>query len=166
MNQHSTFNLHPAEMFTAPQRARYFDLVRRAYDAVCDSNGMDAGDSKRRETWRRQQQTEAVGKPSVKHCSPVDDFDYLLVHFGQIAGDDEAVARGCTSLERRYEKKIADQLARLSRLKGETVGFDYARGILAQMKLPTDLKNVPAIYLRNVYIALRVHADRLEGKGR
>lgn len=154
--------------FTPAQQAIYRPLVEDAWLAHCARTGLAPNARGHRETWYRQQLNEALGVYTTKQCDPTWDLDALLVHFGQLAGNDAIVKHAAASAERRALYTINRQLAELTRIEHRPVDWRYVRAVYAQMNrhhlLPDRMSDCPAGLLRKVIQALATHIRRQHRK--
>jgi hypothetical protein len=137
--------------FSPAQQARYRRRVQRAWQAHCQRAGEDPADLPAHDTWYRRQLLACLQVFTTKQCDRVEDYDHLMLHFAQLAGDDAQVAYFSAAAERRHLKAIADILRRNDR------PVAYAAAIAERMGFGQDLSNIPAANLRKLRIAL--HKD-------
>lgn len=155
--------------FTPAQQGLYRPLVERAWRAYCDRTNCSPHADGFRETWYRQQIYEVCGVNTTKDCNNTEDFDFLLIRFATIAGDEHMIAHATASAERRMRWVINKKLAEIEKLEGRPVSWRYAQALYAQMSshhlLPDDINDCPAALLRKVVQALDTHARRLRRHG-
>ena len=141
-------------MLTRPQQSKYRPLVQRAWRAHCTKTGCNPAADGAYETWYRQQLLAACGVYTTKQASPTRDFDSLMSHFGQIAGDNYWVARTAQGDEIRLRHLIAKEQS-----TGK-IADSYIAGIIRNMGFRQRLDDMPAAHLYKVYQALIRHNHR------
>ncbi len=151
-------------MITIGQRLRYFPLQHRAWAAHCDQNGLDASDHKAEQAWRHAEQLSVTGKESTGAMDPIKDFDAMMLHWAQIAGDDAEIKYWSAAVERRMKRRVRIAMQQLAELEGRVVTWDYVRAIQYQMNIPSDFEDCPAELLWKVYQALDTHVRRLRNR--
>lgn len=145
-------------MLTRPQQSKYRPLVQRAWRAHCEQTGCSPAADGAYETWYREQLLEACGVYTSKQASPTKDFDALMAHFAQIAGDDYWITRTAQGDEIRLLHLIAQEKSR-----GE-IDDAYIAGIIRNMGLSQRLEEMPAAHLWKIWNAL-VRYNRRHSSG-
>ena len=144
-------------MLTRPQQSKYRPLVQRAWRAHCEQTGCSPVADGAYETWYREQLLEACGVYTSKQASPTKDFDALMAHFAQIAGDDYWITRTAQGDEIRLRHLIA-----LEQSNGQITDA-YIAGIIRNMGLHQSMDDMPAAHLWKIYNALVRHNRRHAG---
>jgi hypothetical protein len=151
--------------FSRAQQSKYRPMVTAAWTAHCAREGLDVGDKGAREAWYRKQLLECVGEYTTKALDQTDDFDQVMLHFAQVAGDDYWMEKLAHGKETRMIYLIGRRLKDLDRLDAPNVHtWAYARAVHDHMGLPADIEDCPAGLLWKVFQALSTHARRLTAR--
>lgn len=141
-------------MFSNSQQAHYRPLVKRAWLAHCLRNDLDEHVVSARDAWYRAQLMEACGIYTTKEANKKDDFDAVMGHFAEIAGDEYWMDRAAEGRERRLRFLIEREI-RLGR-----VNEAYVAGIARNMGFGDEYMNLPAEHLWRIWNALLRHNKR------
>lgn len=152
--------------FTPSQQPRYRGLVKAAWSAHADLNGISPDADGAYETWYRAELQAAIGKTSTKEANAVEDYDLACLHFACIADDFSAINYFSAAAERRISHLIERDMDALTKLEGRKVDWPYVRSIYTTMELPLTMEEAPAAILRKVYQALNTHVRRLDRRRR
>jgi len=152
-------------MITPAQRSRFFPAMHAAWREHCRLSGGDANDIHAREAWYRDQLAEVLTVRSLQQVNHTDDFDRIMLHWAEVAGDDRAIAYFCDSLERRYRYIVGNMLVNLSIMEGRDLGWEYVEHVYQHMGhggWPSRIEDAPAKLLQKVIAALDTHIRRLQ----
>ena len=89
------------------------------------------------------------------------EYARLMLATAQAAEDYELAAYFQNDITGRNRYMINALLRQLGEITGRTLTWEYARGILKQMRLPEDLSDVPEELHKPVIYALDTHRRRL-----
>lgn len=146
-------------MLTRPQQSKYRPLVQRAWRSHCEQTGCSPAADGAYETWYRQQLVDSCGIYTTKQASPTKDFDALMAHFAQIAGDIYWIERAAQGDEIRLR-----HLIRQEQVRGQ-ISDDYINGIARNMGYNQASHDMPAAHLWKIWNAL-VRYNRRHSSGR
>ena len=146
---------------TRAQQGKYRPLVGRAWGVTCERDGGDPADKIAKAGWYREQLMDVVGVFTTKQASPTKDFDKLMMHFAQIAGDDFWISRIAEADERRMRWQMRSHLKDLSYLLDEPCRWSYMVGIYDQARLYSSLDEAPAEVLQKALQMLDTHIRRI-----
>lgn len=90
-----------------------------------------------------------------------NEFAQLMLATAQAAEEYELAAYWEGAVTRRHIYHITALLRQLGEITGRSYTWDYARGILTQMRLPANLLDVPESLQMSVVYALDTHRRRL-----
>ena len=141
-------------MFTKHQQAFYRPLVKSAWLARCARTGVSPDADGAYETWYRRQLLDVCGLYTTKQASRTKDYDKLMAHFGQLAGDPYWTARAAQGDEIRLLYLINQQAER------GNISQAYIEGIIRNMGYTQPLQEMPAEHLLKIYNALLRHNKR------
>ena len=148
-------------MFTRAQQKIYRPLVDAAWRAHAARQEFARDDASERARWYRGVLLDTCGIYTTKEATKTHDFDALMLAFAEIAGDDYWIGRMAGAEERRWRWKINQRLEDLGLHPRTEAGKHYLEGILNHMGLAEQpVSNLPAEYLRKVFIALHKQARR------
>ncbi len=147
-------------MISSSERPKFFALQHRAWLTHAARTGADPHDRGAEEKWRYQETFSVLSVESITQIDPVDGFDRIMLHWAQILGDDREITYWITAPERRMKRRLRIAMQQLAQLESLVITWDYVRGILDRMKLPTDIDECPADLLRKAYQALDTHIRR------
>lgn len=140
--------------FDRSHQGKYRPLVEAAWRADCSRSRANPADKVARERWYRAELLRAGGWHSSTECNNAEDFDALMLHFAQIAGDWELVGWYSVSAERRYNWLIRREMRRAG------VDVAYVQAIARNMGVCRSWEDLDESQLRRILIALKLHNRR------
>jgi len=147
-------------MFTPAQYGRLNTLRRRAWLVECARTGTPPNNRPAEDRWYRDLLWSAMHVRSSKECNHSIDYDLTMLAFAVVANDDREISYWSSAAERRFVWLVADRLRVLGKWNRTAYDWSYVRGIFEQMHLPDRIEDVPAVLMRNVFIALDLHVKR------
>ena len=151
--------------FSRKQQSHYRPLVKKAWAATCARAGQSPNNKGAFEVWYRDQLMDSMQVYTTKELNQADDFDRLMGHFAEIAGDEYWIDRLSRGKERRMIHLIKGKLKDLDTADpGNKHTWAYAMSIYDHMHLPAQIEECPAQLLWKVYQALDTHVRRLNSQ--
>lgn len=148
-------------MFSPAQQPHYRGILQEAWKAHCQRLGQNPAWDGAFDGWKAEHLVEAIGKPSTKTASQVLDFDLVMLHFAQIAGNDYWIKRASTNAERRMRYVIGQFLRELGRVEGRALDWSYVQGIHKHMGIIPPMDDCPVDLLWKILQALDTQIRRL-----
>lgn len=154
--------------FNGRQQALYRPMIKRAWLAHCQKNGLFPNAKGEQDAWYRDALMECLAENTTSRCNMAEDFDIVMRHFATLAGDEYWPAHIADSPERRYRFLIGQRLAQMGDIDGSHYSWAYALGILKHMypnaPFAGEMIDCPAKILRKVFVALDRQAARLRAR--
>lgn len=151
-------------MLSRAQQGNYRPIVARAWSRCCAETGADPADKLAYDQWYRRQLMDAGGWYTSKEVRSAADYKRLMLHFAALVNDEAWLLYLANAEERNIKWLIGRELVALGRLTRQTVGWNYARGILRHMHIEGEIDDVPAATLHKVFVALNTHTRRLRAR--
>ncbi len=146
--------------FTRQQQPWYRSLLAQAFEVDCERRGLNPNVDCLFDSWKEDQLESVTGHRTSAELNHNDDYDCVMLHLAQIAGDENAIEHFSTNAERTVRWRIARQMESLAKLEGYPVDWGYVRKIADHMHLP-EFDDCPALLLRKLVIALDKQIKRL-----